>query len=46
MKHKIKEWLMKSDEEGITNFDAICMAVWNLIAWGLFFIGALVLKRG
>lgn len=41
---RFKEWLQTADEEGLTGFDAICMAVWNLIAWGLFFIGALILR--
>lgn len=45
MWNKFKQWLQTADEEeGLTGFDALCMAVWNLIAWGLFFIGALILK--
>jgi hypothetical protein len=33
MKEKIKAWLWKSDEEGISNFDFICMFIWNCLAW-------------
>ena len=31
--NKFKAWFWKSDEEGITNFDAICMFIWNCLAW-------------
>lgn len=33
MMKKFKEWLWKTDEEGISNFDAITMAVVMTIAW-------------
>lgn len=33
MKEKIKAWLWKSDEEGISNLDFICMFIWNCLAW-------------
>lgn len=40
MKEKIKNWLWKSDEEGITNFDAVCMFLYHLIAWSIvLFLG-------
>lgn len=44
MWNKFKHWLRTADGEGLTGFDAICMTVWNLIAWGLFFIGAFILR--
>jgi hypothetical protein len=35
---KFKEWLWKTDEEGISNFDAITTAVVMFIAWGCVII--------
>lgn len=33
---KFKHWLTTADEyEGLTGFDAICMFIWNLLAWGI-----------
>lgn len=33
---KFKHWLTTADEyEGLTGFDAICMFVWNLLAWAI-----------
>lgn len=42
--NKFKAWLWKSDEEGISNFDAITMCLWFLIAWSLVIIGGLLLR--
>lgn len=36
--NKFKQWLWKCDEEGISNFDAITMFLWNLLAWSLLII--------
>lgn len=33
MMKKFKEWLWKTDEEGVSNFDAITMAIIMTIAW-------------
>ena len=41
---KIKAWLWKSDEEGITNIDFICMFIWNLMAWSPLLIYAILTK--
>lgn len=31
---KFKHWLTTADEyEGLTGFDAICMFIWNCLAW-------------
>lgn len=35
---KFKEWLWKTNEEGISNFDAITIAVVMCIAWGCVII--------
>lgn len=32
---KFKHWLHTADDEGLTGFDAICMFIWNLLAWGI-----------
>jgi hypothetical protein len=42
--NKFKALLRKSDEEGITNLDFICMFMWNLMAWSLPLIFYKVLK--
>ena len=41
---KIKGWLWKSDEEGITNIDFICMFIWNLMAWSPLLIYTILTK--
>lgn len=40
---KFKAWLCKTDDEGVSNLDAITTAILMTIAWGLI-IGALVLR--
>ena len=41
---KLKEWLNKKDEEGISNADAIFGFFWNLMAWSIMIV--ILLKRG
>lgn len=41
---KFKEWLWKSDDDGVTNLDAICMFFWNLMAWFILIIGGLLTR--
>ena len=33
--NKFKEWLWKTDDEGVSNFDVITMAIITIVAYGL-----------
>ena len=42
--NKFKAWLWKCDDEGISNFDAICMFIWGCLAWAPLLIYVILSK--
>lgn len=36
--NKFKKLLFTTDEEDLSNFDALCMFIFHLVAWTLIFV--------